>query len=230
MHTVDARTPRTHGLEQADEAGHSLQAAERPVALERLVDQLPVHPVEEPHVEQELAVVGGQVGPQPRLDPAGDDVPGEPLLAGRGVTPPVAVHAHGDRPAGGRLGHRGEAPPRQRQVEEPGDLGQREAQVLREQDLRRRVEHRGGDVEPGRQLPAGQRQVQVARAGRHEGSDEGGRHRVGEALDFVQGQHAGGAVRLDRAQEQGRALERAVAPSGSAPVTSSPARCRAKAR
>ena len=170
MQTIDARTPRAHGFEQTGEAGHALEALDRPGALERLVEQFAVDAVEEAHIEQELAVLRGEMGPHPRLDPAGDDVLHEPPLAGRGAVAAgavaVAVHAHGDRPAAGLRGHRGEALARQRQIEEAGDLGRREAQVLGEQYLRGRVEHGGGDIEPRRQFAAGQRQVQVGRRGR----------------------------------------------------------------
>ena len=142
--------------------------------------------------------------------------PDEASLSGRGAVTAVAVHAHGDRPAGGLRGHRGKAPARQREIEEAGDLGRREAQILREQHLRARVEDGGGNIEPRRQFPTGQRQVQVGRRGRHQVADERCGGGVGEPLEFVDCEHARGAVVRDGAQHQGGALVRGEAGRGGA--------------
>ena len=126
-------------------------------------------------------------------------------LPGAGAGGLVAADAQCDGPAA-RLGrHRCQFATGQLQIEEPRDVRLGKAQILGGQHGGVLAEHGLCQVEPGRQLAAGDGDVQARRRIAEQVVQEPDGARVRRALGLVERQDAGASPRLECAQQEGGA-------------------------
>ena len=164
-------------------------------------DQIRVEPVEERHVEHEVAVLGGEAAPQPHLDPAGGRVVAgvaDRRPAARGVA--VDVKREGPARRGGH--RRGQLPPRRPPAEEPRDLALREPQLLLRHRCRPPFEREHGDVEPRRPYAERHPHVQVVRRPAQQRVDQAGGLSAVQPLHLVEREHPRLAVAFQRPDQQ----------------------------
>ena len=189
--------------QEPGEGAHRLDPPPRVPRAGHLVDQPGVDPVEERDVEHEVAVPGRNAAPQPRLDPPRDRVVVAPVTGvRRPERPRVAVDAQRDGPARRVGDHRGQLPARQPAVEEPRDVGRREAQILRRHGLPPSFEREHGDVQIGRTFAERHREVEIARGAAQQRVDRRDGLGAAQPIELVHGEHARCAAAFEGADQQ----------------------------
>ena len=201
MQAADGRCPGADVLQQPGEARQAGRPFEGAGAVENLVEEIPVEPVEQAEVEREPAVGGREGAPEPGGDPAADGVAHDRRRAGR-RSGRVAAHAQGDRPAARLRGDGGELRTGQVESEEAGDFAPREAQVVRGDDFGAAVEDVPRRGQGRGQPTVGESHVQARGRIPEQAVEEGDGVRVGEALEFVERKHQRLAPGLDGVQQE----------------------------
>ena len=123
--------------------------------------QLGVEPVEQRKVENEVALRIGHAPPKAGFDPRGDRVTVD--LRRRAFVLRVAVDAQRHRPSRGSLRDGIQLPTWQPSVEECGDFGFGEAQILDGNGRTVALEKEHRDVEPRRSFAVGHGEVEIRR-------------------------------------------------------------------
>ena len=195
------RIATARGRQQTGECFHRHDPQFRVTRAGHLVNEPRLDRVEQSHVEHELAVLGRDVAPQPRLDPVRDRAVGAP--GARLPAPPgVAIDAKRKRPARGILDHRRQLPPRQPLIEELRDLRIREPQLAGRHRRLPPFEREPGNLQPRRLIPERHPDMEVVRSAVQQHVDRGGGLRAAQTLQLVQRQHARRAVARDRTEQQ----------------------------
>ena len=176
-------------LEHSHQDGHRIDPAHRIPALQDVVQERRVHPVEQPDIEQEFPVLRPEPGEQPRFHP----VLNEFLRSPRGTAPAARLFVAGnperERPTG-RVGHQRRQPlPRELPVEERRDLRAGEPQVVRRQDRAAALQHGAGHVHAVGQLTTGECEMQVGRGAVQQKLQQRRRIGVPEPFQLVEHQH-----------------------------------------
>ena len=189
-----------HWLEQPHQDRYRLDPTHRIVALQHLVEERGVHPLEQADIEEKFSVFRPEPGEQPRLHPVLHQLLRGTRILASAPLQLVAGKPEGEWPAG-RLRHHCVQPPAgQPAVEEVRDLRAGEAQVVRRQDFGLAVQHGAGDVHAGGELAARESQVQVRRAVAQQEFEQGHRIRAPEPLQIVEHQHERPVTGLDLAE------------------------------
>ena len=164
MQPPHLRCAIAHRLEQPGKDRHRVDPAHRITALQHLVEQRRVHPLEQADIEQELPILRLEARKQPRLHPVLHQLARSARIVASAPLQLVPGEPEREWPAGRLRHHRVQSPAGQPAVEEVRGLSTGEPQIVRRQDFGLAVQHGAGDVYPGGKLAPRKSQAQVRRA------------------------------------------------------------------
>ena len=200
MQPPQLRCAVAHRLEQPGKHRHRVDPAHRIAALQHLVEQRRVHPLEKADIEQELPILGPEAREQPRLHPVLHELARGVRIAACAPLQLVPGEPEREWPANQLRHHGVQSPARQLAAEEVRGLRAGEAQIVRRQDFGLAVQHGAGDVHAGGKLAARKGQMQVRRAAPQQELEQGRRIRAREPFQLVEHQHEGSVAVLDLAE------------------------------